>query len=593
MIVKLPFRPADFGGGSGAADGAGGPGTKAATSRWPAALLLLLSLAARMGAEEYRPFDPAMPAGAAYTLDARRLHPTQFPLGWREVVAKQARFDAWTPAEATAYLKKKDVPVVIGPGGVPYLTDGHHTLRALLESAQPDKTAYGHVLANWANLPEAEFWQRMQANNYTYLKDGAGRGPLPPSALPADLFGLQRDPYRGLAWAVMEAGAFRERKDVYFQEFRWADYFRGQVAWDDADDAAFDAAVDLAGALAQRPAAAQLPGFRADAVQPRVITERVKHDTDDPAIWINPADPAKSLVLGTNKDTDGALYVFNLAGHVVQVVGGLRRPNNVDIVTGFSLGGRRVDLAVVTEREAGRLRVYALPEMKCVDRGDLTVFRGDPERAPMGIALYRRPRDGAVFAIVGGKSGPADGYLGQYRLEDDGTGAVRMTLVRQFGAYSGRKEIEAIAVDAEAGFVYCSDETFGVRKYAADPDTADAGRELAVFGTTGFAGDHEGISTYRQPGGAGFILVSDQQAHRFQVFRREGAPGRPHEHRLVGTVAVAALESDGSETTAVELPGFPGGLVVAMSTDRTFHFYAWEDFARALRLRDEPAPGRN
>src|SRR5690606_13515949 len=27
------------------------------------------------------------------------------------------------------------------------------------------------------------------------------------------------------------------------------------------------------------------------AVKPRIITEPVKHDTDDPAIWINPADP--------------------------------------------------------------------------------------------------------------------------------------------------------------------------------------------------------------------------------------------------------------------------------------------------------------
>ena len=32
----------------------------------------------------------------------------------------------------------------------------------------------------------------------------------------------------------------------------------------------------------------------------------------------------------------------------------------------------------------------------------------------MGIALYRRPRDGALFAIVGGKSGPDDfGWLRQ------------------------------------------------------------------------------------------------------------------------------------------------------------------------------------
>jgi hypothetical protein len=32
------------------------------------------------------------------------------------------------------------------------------------------------------------------------------------------------------------------------------------------------------------------------------------------------------------------------------------------------------------------------------------------------------------------------------------------------------------------------------------------------------------------------------------------------------------------------LPGFPGGLFVAMSADRTFHFYAWDDLAAAAGL---------
>jgi len=324
----------------------------------------------------------------------------------------------------------------------------------------------------------------------------------------------------------------------------------------------------------------------AGAVRPRVVTEPVRHDTDDPAIWIDPADPAKSLVVGTDKDTDGALYVYDLDGRIVRRVGGLARPNNVDIATGFVLGGRPVDIAVTTEREKQRLRVFRLPDMACVDRGDLVVFDGDVNRAPMGVALYRRPHDGAMFAFVGGKSGPAEGYLGQYRIEDDGTGRVRMTLVRQFGAYSGRKEIEAIAVDAELGYVYYSDETFGVRKYAADPDAPEANRELACFGTTGFAGDHEGISIYRRPDGTGYVLVSDQQANRFRIFPREGAPGHPHEHPLLGLADVSAIESDGSEVTSAALgPKFPHGLFVAMSNGRVFHYYGWEDIAAAARLK--------
>ena len=319
-----------------------------------------------------------------------------------------------------------------------------------------------------------------------------------------------------------------------------------------------------------------------NALKPRVVTEPTAHDTDDPAIWIHPTDRAKSLVIGTDKATDGALYVYDLDGKIVNRVGGLKRPNNVDLAYGLVLGGKPTDIAVTTEREMKRLRVFSVPEMKPLDRGDLVVFDGDANRAPMGIALYQRPKDGALFAIVGGKSGPATGYLGQYRLADDGTGHVKMTLVRQFGAYSGKKEIESIAVDAELGYVYYSDETFGVRKYAVDPDAPDAGKELAVFGTTGYASDHEGIAIYKINDGTGYLLVSDQQANQFRIYPREGAPGRPHEHPLIKTVPVSAIDSDGSEVTSLALgPNFPNGLFVAMGIGKVFHYYSWDDLAGA------------
>ena len=68
-------------------------------------------------------------------------------------------------------------------------------------------------------------------------------------------------------------------------------------------------------------------------IKPIVITDSVKHDTDDPAIWINPQNPSKSLIIGTDKNQDGALFVFDLQGKIQsdKVVRGLKRPNNVDI----------------------------------------------------------------------------------------------------------------------------------------------------------------------------------------------------------------------------------------------------------------------
>jgi 3-phytase len=225
--------------------------------------------------------------------------------------------------------------------------------------------------------------------------------------------------------------------------------------------------------------------------------------------------------------------------------------------------------------------VYRLPDMMEIDNGGIAVLEEETLRAPMGISIYNRPSDGAVFAVVGRKEGPTDGsYIWQYLLQDNGSGHVDGTLVRKFGIWSGKNEIEAIAVDDELGYVYYSDEGVGVRKYYADPEHPDANKELALFGTTGFTEDHEGICIYTINDGTGYILVSDQQANAFHIFKREGEPDDPHNHKLVKIVHTSTLDSDGSEVTNTALNDtFPVGMFVAMSDDKTFQIYSWADVA--------------
>ena len=204
----------------------------------------------------------------------------------------------------------------------------------------------------------------------------------------------------------------------------------------------------------------------------------------------------------------------------------------------------------------------------------------------MGIALYRRPRDGAVFAIVAPKTGPREGYLEQYRLEDDGAGRVRAVRVRSFGRFSGSGEIEAVAVDDALGYVYYADEGDGIHKYHADPDHPDAARELAHFGQAGFSADREGIAIYERDGQTGYIVCTDQieGSSQYHVYRREGAAGRPHDHsELLKVVAGGADSTDGLEITSAALgPRFPYGLMVAMNSKaHNFLVYRWEDVANS------------
>lgn len=329
------------------------------------------------------------------------------------------------------------------------------------------------------------------------------------------------------------------------------------------------------------------------SLSPIVITEQTAVDTDDPAIWINPEDPSQSLILGTDKG--GEIYVFDLNGKIIPelTVTGMGRTNNIDLAYGFQLGDETIDIAMSTDRGNNKLRAFRLPEMTPIDNGGIDAFDGEvPEkRLPMGLALYTRPSDAALFAIVSRKEGPSGAYLWQYRIEDDGAGAVKGTKVREFGSFADHitvveegetkiAEIEAIAVDNELGFVYYSDEWGGIKKYHADPDHPDAATELAVFGTDGFTQDREGISIYKVNDGTGYILVSDQQANAFRIFKREGEADDPHNHKLIKVVQVSTNESDGSDITSTVLDErFPSGLFVAMSDNRTFHYYSWDEIA--------------
>ena len=320
----------------------------------------------------------------------------------------------------------------------------------------------------------------------------------------------------------------------------------------------------------------KLAPVRKDALKPTITTQALPHDTDDPAIWINPNDASKTLIIGTDKDTDGALYAFDLQGKIVAKSEVLKRPNNVDIAYGLLVNGKKVDIAVTTERENNKIRIFSLPDLKPIDNGGISVFDGEALRDPMGISLYTRPSDKAIFAVVGRKDGPSGTYIWQYELSDNGSGAVTGKAVRKFGNYSGKKEIEAIAVDNELGFIYYSDEQFGIRKYYADP-AKNNNQELALFGQKEFKADNEGIAIYKKSATEGYILVSNQQANTFMVYPREGANGNINEYPLLAEIPTSTIECDGADVTAVNLGGaFKNGLFVAMSNGMTFQYYAWD-----------------
>lgn len=309
---------------------------------------------------------------------------------------------------------------------------------------------------------------------------------------------------------------------------------------------------------------------RLPKITPDVITEFTLNDTDDPAIWVNPKNPAESIVFGTDKKTNGAIYAFDLNGKIIQdkTIRDIQRPNNVDIEYGFQLNDSTVtDILVFTEREKQQIRMFSVPDMKPLDGGGFKVFEDEEleeNKLPMGVSLYKSPKDATVYAIVGRKTGPADGYLYQYALNADSLG-VSSNYVRKFGKFSGVKEIEAIAVDDENGFVYFSDEGVCIKKYHAEPSMGN--EEISCFGGEYFDEDIEGIAIASYADGHGYLIVSNQQKGEFNIFDRET-------NAYINAVNLSTTETDGCEAVTVPLNDtFKNGLFVAMNDEKNFYFY--------------------
>ena len=304
-------------------------------------------------------------------------------------------------------------------------------------------------------------------------------------------------------------------------------------------------------------------------ITPTVITEQTPYDTDDPAIWVNPNDASKSIVFGTDKSTDGGIYAFDLDGNILleKSIKNIKRPNNVDLEYGFSLNdSTKVDVIAFTEREKQQIRLFSVPDMKPLDQGGFKVFTDatEPEyNLPMGIALYKSPKTAILYAIVGRKTGPLNGYLYQYELTSDSL-QVQAKLVRKFGAFSGKKEIEAIAIDDHAGIVYYSDEGHGIRKYYAEPSMGD--KEIYCFGGEYFKEDIEGIAIAKYED-KGFLIVSNQQSHTFNIFDLKT-------NAFIKEINLGTTETDGCDLTTQALGDkFPNGLFVSMNNNKDFYFH--------------------
>jgi hypothetical protein len=184
------------------------------------------------------------------------LRPTQMTLGMREVQEKRKAWRAFDPEKLEHFLGSHMVPVILGPGKAPYLTDHHHLARALHDNGV--KSVFTTVIADLHQLDEDAFWTVLDFRAWTHPYDGKGRRRLY-SDLPKTVAGLKDDPYRSLAGELRHLGGFA-KDSTPFSEFLWADFLRRRIKLK-AVKKDFKATLDQALELSKTKEAGYLPGW--------------------------------------------------------------------------------------------------------------------------------------------------------------------------------------------------------------------------------------------------------------------------------------------------------------------------------------------
>ncbi|WP_158548711.1 phytase [Parvularcula marina] len=301
---------------------------------------------------------------------------------------------------------------------------------------------------------------------------------------------------------------------------------------------------------------------------------------DDPAIWIDPRDASRSLVLGTDKQA--GLYSYDLTGNVVQFIpsGAL---NNVDLRQRVTVGGWLGDLAAATNRTDNSVTLFTIRSGEMTEMGRFPAARKEPYGFCMGY------QDENVLMVVTHKNGEVD----LFRLDGFGEPA-QATLLQTVKMES---QLEGCVFDEPNAALYVGEENAGITRYDLNPSAEmplTGGRRIDVLGSdTGIVADIEGLAIYRQGETGGYLIASSQGNNTYAVYKLEDGTylGRFSIGTDEATGIDGAEETDGIEASSAALPGYPKGVFLVQDgfnmpegSTQNYKYVDWRDIEAALDL---------
>lgn len=292
---------------------------------------------------------------------------------------------------------------------------------------------------------------------------------------------------------------------------------------------------------------------------------------DDPAIWRDPANPAASLIVATDKKA--GLYVYGLDGKV-RHFDPAGRLNNVDLL---DLGARGVIVVASDRNDPVRalLRVYRLE----TGTGKLQPLGAVPGGAGEAYGLCLVERGGAIHAF----SVLKDGQVEEVSIMLD-SGVPQGRTVRSLKLES---QTEGCVVDPRNGALYVGEEAVGVWRFA---EGATTGALVTKADGKQLVADVEGLALLPEGADGGWLVVSSQGDNAYALYRLPGMmpTGR---FRIAKGRFGATEETDGIALVPGDFgPDYPGGLFVAQDGDnapaaQNFKLVAWDAILRAVQAR--------
>lgn len=299
---------------------------------------------------------------------------------------------------------------------------------------------------------------------------------------------------------------------------------------------------------------------------------------DDPAVFVHPDDPLKSILIGTDKQR--GLELYDLQGNFLRAYP-IGRLNNVDLI---KMPGNTLPLIGGSNRSDNSLGLYffqpdslsLLPALPPVPVQMTEVY---------GFCFMQTHQQ--RYAVVSG----TEGEIEIFHIQAESETTVSAT---PWKAFQLPGQTEGLVFDQSGQALYLAEENGGIwRWYPAAPGQAPE-KVVALEDFPRLKADLEGLAIYYSDD-TRYLMVSSQGNHQYGIFElSDSLPRYRGNFRITGTPQIDPVrETDGIAIVSCPLdPFFPAGMVIVQDGNnksgqggrqhQNFKIIDWRDIARAF-----------